>query len=308
MNFSQVKAITIPEGSVKSITDSLGRILWKKASSSIVLWEGDWSVSNSSTSSDLALTLPNSGAVKLRITFSSIYENNDNKNLYRPCRIKLPDGYTGNKSNEEKIIDFDVPESYNNTLVSTYYTSMFDKYSRMKLTKNGNSITIQGVASTSNNNFVIRMTKIEIVTDNTTIETRLYKDESTINGIDNLSSTILQVYAGSQGTTTSTSGQYVNITSNFLAVYADITSEKPTSALGFVNRFVSTDLVIRFQGNLASSSYHFKVYLNGTLVSDNTGSTTNYYNYNVTKNTELHHYVNGNVTGTGNVELYLVES
>ena len=307
MNFSQVKAITIPEGSVKSITDSLGRILWKKASS-IVLWEGDWSVSNSSTSPDLTLTLPDSGAVKLRITFSSIYENNDNKNLYRPCRIKLPNGYTGNKLNDEKVIDFDVPESYDNSLVTTFYIGMFDKYSRMKLTKNGNSITIHGVASTSNNNFVIRMIKIEIVTDNTTIETRLYKDESTINGIDNLSSTILQPYAGSQGTTTSTSGQYVNITSNFMAVNADITSENPTLALGFINRFVSTDSVIRFQGNLADSSYHFKVYLNGTLVSDNTGSTTNYYNYNVTKNTDLHYYVNGNVTGPGNVELYLVES
>lgn len=307
MNFSQVKAITIPEGSVKSITDSLGRILWKK-SSSIVLWEGDWSVSNSSTSPDLTLTLPDSGAVKLRITFSSIYENNDNKNLYRPCRIKLSNGYTGNKLNDEKVIDFDVPESYNNSLVTTFYIGMFDKYSRMNLTKNGNSITIHGVASTSNNNFVIRMIKIEIVTDNTTIETRLYKDESTINGIDNLSSTILQPYAGSQGTATSTSGQYVNITSNFMAVNADITSENPTLALGFINRFVSTDSVIRFQGNLADSSYHFKVYLNGTLVSDNTGSTTNYYNYNVTKNTDLHYYVNGNVTGPGNVELYLVES
>ena len=308
MNFSQVKSITIPEGSVKSITDSLGRILWKKASPSIVLWEGDWSVSNSSTSPDLTLTLPDSGAVKLRITFSSIYENNGDNNYYKPFRIMLSNGYTGNKLNDEKVIDFDVPESYNKNLVATYYLSMFDKYSSMKLNKSGNSITIHGAPSTSITNFVIRMTKIEIVTDNTTIETRLYKDESTINGIDNLSSTIIQVYAGSQGTTTSTSGQYVNISSNMLAVFAYITSENPTSALGFVNRFVSTDSVIRFQGTLANSSYHFKVYLNGTLVSDNTGSTENYYNYNVTKNTDLHYYVNGNVTGPGNVELYLVES
>ena len=29
MNFSQVKAITIPEGAVKQITDGLGRVLWK---------------------------------------------------------------------------------------------------------------------------------------------------------------------------------------------------------------------------------------------------------------------------------------
>ena len=30
INFSQVKAITIPEGSVKKITDSNGNILWKE--------------------------------------------------------------------------------------------------------------------------------------------------------------------------------------------------------------------------------------------------------------------------------------
>ena len=30
MDFSQVKAITIPEGSVKQITDSHGNVLWKK--------------------------------------------------------------------------------------------------------------------------------------------------------------------------------------------------------------------------------------------------------------------------------------
>lgn len=307
MNFSQVKAITIPEGSVKSITDSLGRILWKKASSTIVLWEGDWSVSNSSTSPDLILTLPDSGAVKLRITFSSIFENNADTNNYRPCRIKLPDGYTGNKLNEEKIIDFDVPESYDNTLVSTFYASIFDSYSSMKLTKSGNSITIHGAASTSNNNFVISMTKIEIVTDNTTIETRLYKDESTLNGTDNLSSTILQLYAGSQGSATSTNGNGYVSTSNMVNNSSNITTSNPAAYTGLIYRFVSTDSVIRFKGNLADSSYHFKVYLNGTLVYENTGSTTNYYNYNVTKNTDLHYYINGNVTGPGNVELYLVE-
>ena len=307
MNFNQVKAITIPEGSVKSITDSLGRILWKKASSSIVLWEGDWSASNSSISPDLTLTLPNSGTVKLRITFSSIFENNNDNNFYAPCKIKLPDGYTGNKLNEEKVIDFDVPESYNTILVSTHYVnSMFDSYGSMKLTKNGNSITIHGATNGTNTNFVIRMTKIEIVTDNTTIETRLYKDESTLNGTDNLSGTILQLYAGSQGS--ATNNGYVGTSGYFGNPNGPITTSNTTAYTGLIFRFVSTDSVIRFRGNLADSSYHFKVYLNGTLVYENTGSTENYYNYNVTKNTDLHYYVNGNVTGTGNVELYLVES
>lgn len=302
MNFSQVKSITIPEGSVKSITDSLGRILWKKASSSIVLWEGTWYVANYNISPDLTLTLPNSGAVKLRITFSSIFENNSYNNYYKPCKIKLPDGYAGNKANEEKVIDFDVPEYYNNELVSTYYSSTGDSYGLMKLTKSGNSMTIHGNnwGATSSSNWIIEIKKIEIVTDNTTIETRLYKDESTLNGTTNLSRSILYLYSGSQGT--ATNNQYIQITSG------TISRSSPNTDTGFKSRFVSTDSVIRFQGNLADSSYHFKVYLNGTLVSDNTGSYANYYLYNVTKNTDLHYYVNGNVTGTGNVELYLVES
>ena len=301
MNFNQVKAITIPEGSVKSITDSLGRILWKK-SSSIVLWEGSWSLSYYYISPDLTLTLPDSGPVKLRITFSSIFENNGNHDYYKPLLIKLPDGYAGNKSGEEKVIDFDVPESYNGDLVYTYKSSSSDtQYGYMQLTKSGNSITIHGDKGSSSGTYSIDMTKIEIVTDNTTIETRLYKDASTLNGTTNLSSVILRLYAGAQGT--ATNGQYINITAQ-----ANVNRSMPTAGTGFITRYVSTDSVIRFKGSLSNSSYHFKVYLNGTLVSDNTGSTTNYYNYNVTKNTDLHYYVNGNVTGPGNVELYLVES
>lgn len=301
MNFNQVKAITIPEGSVKSITDSLGRILWKK-SSSIVLWEGSWFVANSYISPDLTLTLPDSGPVKLRITFSDIFENDSNHNYYYPCQIKLPNGYAGNSS-EEKVIDFDVPESYNDTLVSTYHSSSGDSYCSMKLNKSGNSITISGstFGASSSSNWTIQINKIEIVTDNTTIETRLYKDASTLNGTTNLSSVIIRLYAGAQGT--ATNGQYVNITAQ-----ANVNRPYPTAGTGFITRYVSTDSVIRFKGSLASSSYHFKVYLNGTLLSDNTGSTSYYYNYNVTKNTDLHYYVNGNVTGEGNVELYLVES
>ena len=302
MNFSQVKAITIPEGSVKSITDSLGRILWKKASPSIVLWEGDWFVADFSISPDLTLTLPDSGAVKLRITFSSIFENNSYDNYYYPCQIKLPDGYAGNKPNEEKVIDFDVPASYNNDLVSTYHSGSGDSYGYMKLTKNGNSITIHGsnFGATSSSHWNIKIKKIEIVTDNTTIETRLYKDESTLNGTENLSRNILYLYSGAQGT--ATNGQYIQNTTG------TISRSSPNTDTGFKSRFVSTDSVIRFQCSLADLSYHFKVYLNGTLVSDNTGSYYHYYNYNVTKNTDLHYYVNGNVTGPGNVELYLVES
>ena len=40
IDFSQVKTITIPEGSVKKITDSTGNILWKKGPSWHTVWEG----------------------------------------------------------------------------------------------------------------------------------------------------------------------------------------------------------------------------------------------------------------------------
>lgn len=302
MNLKQVKAITIPEGSVKSITDSLGRVLWKKVTS-ILLWEGLWYVTDTGVSPNLSLTLPDSGPVKLRITFGSIFENNSYNNYYKPCQIKLPDGFAGNKSNEEKVIDFDVPSSYNDTLVSTYRASSSDtNYCLMKLLKSNNTLTISGTRgpTTSNSNYTIIIRKIEIVTDNKTIETRLYKDESTLNGTTSLSSSILYLYSGSQGT--ATKGQYIQNTAG------TISRSSPNTDLGFKGRYVTTDSVIRFRVNLASSSYHLKVYLNGTLVSDATGSSTQYYNYNVTKNTNLHYYVNGNVSGTGNVELYLVES
>lgn len=40
IDFSQVKTITIPEGSVKKITDSNGNILWKEKSAE---WHTVWS-------------------------------------------------------------------------------------------------------------------------------------------------------------------------------------------------------------------------------------------------------------------------
>ena len=43
IDFSQVKTITIPEGSVKKITDSTGNILWKKGPSWHTVFEGNWS-------------------------------------------------------------------------------------------------------------------------------------------------------------------------------------------------------------------------------------------------------------------------
>lgn len=48
MDFSQVKAITIPEGSVKQITDSQGNVLWPSGPSWHTEWEGTKLIQGSS--------------------------------------------------------------------------------------------------------------------------------------------------------------------------------------------------------------------------------------------------------------------
>ena len=69
IDFSQVKTITIPEGSVKKITDSNGNTLWQGASWH-TLWEGSVT-SNNESSGITVVTLNNlSGVVKLRVTWS----------------------------------------------------------------------------------------------------------------------------------------------------------------------------------------------------------------------------------------------
>ena len=68
IDFSQVKTITIPEGSVNKITDSAGNTLWQSASWH-TLWEGNVTQSVNTT---LNITSLNdlSGQVKLRVTWS----------------------------------------------------------------------------------------------------------------------------------------------------------------------------------------------------------------------------------------------
>ena len=69
IDFSQVKTITIPEGSVTKITDSTGNTLWQSASWHTI-WEGNVT-SNNEASDKTVVTLNNlSGVVKLRVTWS----------------------------------------------------------------------------------------------------------------------------------------------------------------------------------------------------------------------------------------------
>ena len=89
INFSQVKKITIPEGSVKKITDSAGNILWKEQSAEWhTIWEGSETITAtksgndapviSGTKENLVKTAAGTGRQpKLKITFSYSNTNTD---------------------------------------------------------------------------------------------------------------------------------------------------------------------------------------------------------------------------------------
>ena len=76
INFSQVKTITIPEGSVKKITDSAGNILWKAQTAE---WRTVWSgiqkigYEGYTGSEFLFATEPFSETLQIRVTFGNFY-------------------------------------------------------------------------------------------------------------------------------------------------------------------------------------------------------------------------------------------
>ena len=93
IDFSQVKTITIPEGSVTKITDSTGNILWQGTQSEgwHTIWEGNktCSITKNGNSApvvkgevlNLANTAPGTGyKPKIRITFSYSNTNTDHNN------------------------------------------------------------------------------------------------------------------------------------------------------------------------------------------------------------------------------------
>ena len=71
IDFSQVKTITIPEGSVTKITDSNGNILWQ-GSSWHTIWEGNKKISTEQTDTFIFGDVPYSDKLKLRISFSEL--------------------------------------------------------------------------------------------------------------------------------------------------------------------------------------------------------------------------------------------
>ena len=161
IDFSQVKTITIPEGSVTKITDSTGNILWKAQTEGWhTVWEGSQKIGYGGwTGSEyLFATEPYSDKLKIRVSFSSLYTwkpgGDDGYESYVPTNEKSPATY----------ISFSVNAT---TLVQAYIkNSTRDSHYRATLSYNKKTGKIYGRTydnnSSENARAYIVITKIEV--------------------------------------------------------------------------------------------------------------------------------------------------
>ena len=108
IDFSQVKTIMIPEGSVKKITDSTGNILWKEQSAGWrTVWEGSQKIGYGGWTGReyLFANVPYSNELKIRISFSDLYtwknSGDDGYDSYIPSNKKSPATYTSIEINSD---------------------------------------------------------------------------------------------------------------------------------------------------------------------------------------------------------------
>ena len=112
IDFSKVKTITIPEGSVKKITDSNGNILWKEKSAEWhTIWEGNKKIGYGgyNGSEFLFATEPYSETLKLRISFYGLNAYNPSSgdegySDYTPSDEKSPVTYENFSSNNTELV------------------------------------------------------------------------------------------------------------------------------------------------------------------------------------------------------------
>ena len=125
IDFSQVKTITIPEGSVKKITDSTGNILWKAQTAEWhTIWEGNQKIGYGgyNGSEFLFATEPYSETLKLRISFFGLnaynqFSGDEGYSSYTPSDEKSPVTYNSINSNLTTLV-----EAYRrNTTRNAYY-------------------------------------------------------------------------------------------------------------------------------------------------------------------------------------------
>ena len=158
MDFSQVKSLTIPEGSVKKITDSTGAVLWKKGPSWHTVWEGSQKIGyGGQTSKFVFATEPYSEALKIRVSFSSM----------SAYPTSSGDEYSASyiPSNQKSPVTYESFSSYQTELVRAYIrNSSRQSYYESTLYYNKDTGEIYGTAS-GNESYArayIVITKIEV--------------------------------------------------------------------------------------------------------------------------------------------------
>ena len=127
IDFSQVKTLTIPEGEVTKITDSSGNVLWQSQSWHTI-WEGSKKIGYGGTTGDeiLLATEPYSSALKIRVSFSSLYSDitsGDSGYLeYIPSNSKSPVTYESFSSTNTQLVRAD---AYNSTRNASYSATLY---------------------------------------------------------------------------------------------------------------------------------------------------------------------------------------
>ena len=158
IDFSQVKTITIPEGSVKKITDSNGNTLWQWVGWHTV-WEGSQKIGyGGQTNKKLFATEPYSDALKIRVSFSDLYcwkpSGDDGSTTYTPSNQNSPVTYNSISSNLTTLVE---ASTYNSTRNARYGAYLY---------YNKNSGEIYGSINTYNDGgnaqSYIVITKIEV--------------------------------------------------------------------------------------------------------------------------------------------------
>ena len=128
IDFSQVKTITIPEGSVKKITDSTGAVLWKE---NLVgwhtVWEGNKKIGyGGSTSKFVFATEPYSDTLKIRVSFGNLVAyttgGDDQSVYYTPSDKKSPVTYDSFSSNLKELVR---AEAYNPNRRANYSAKLY---------------------------------------------------------------------------------------------------------------------------------------------------------------------------------------
>ena len=295
MNFSQVKAITIPEGSVKSITDSLGRILWSKVSDIKTLWTGEAILTqNSSTGFPFSInniSVPSGNSLKLRLTFSKLINNASDM----PSRFIGKDNYSvyvaQYPENENVIVDIEVNSDFDKVI---YQSSGNAVSLRLKYTNNTLTFTSEYSSSTTDT-AELKLIKVQQILLDELVE-GISINKTTSSAGNNgyyLPSTICRLYAkGAQDSVLEINNSIIYKTSMITVV----------GNIGRIGHGVNSLILRSYRQKTNDVASYYKLYLNGTSISPTT-TTTNYFEWTidltgVSEITDYHAYASGSTSSS----------